>query len=70
MFSAAPTIPWTSTLGLSAATAAINPENGACAAHVVFISPMPGAGLMHRPPESKVRPLPTNTSFFLGFLGT
>ena len=34
-----------------------------------FMSTIEPAGLIHRPPASKVRPLPTNTTFFLGRVG-
>jgi hypothetical protein len=34
-----------------------------------FMSPMDAAGLMHRPPASNVRPLPTNTTRFFALAG-
>jgi hypothetical protein len=42
-------------------------STAAAPAMSLFISPMPGAGLMHKPPESNVRPLPTKHSFFFSF---
>ena len=35
-----------------------------------FISPMPAAGLIERPPESNVMPLPTKTIRRFAFFGT
>ena len=68
MFSAAPMIPWTSTDGLSAATAAMSAITFAAPPMSPFISSIPGAGLMQTPPVSKVRPFPMKTSFFLAFM--
>jgi len=70
MFSAAATIACTSTSGRTVATAAIAPSTAAAPPMSDFISPIPAAGLMHSPPESKVMPLPTNTIFLSFFFGT
>ena len=65
MFSALPMMPWTSTLGFTAATAAMSATTLAAPPMSPFISSMPGAGLMQMPPVSNVRPLPTKTIFFV-----
>ena len=65
MFSAAAMIPMTFTGGLSAATACIAPSTVAPPPMSVFMLYMPSAGLMSRPPESKVIVLPTSATVFV-----
>ena len=54
---------------LSRAAANTMPSVAADPAMSHFMSAIDPAGLMHRPPASNVRPLPTNTAFFLGRAG-
>ena len=61
-FSVAPTMPRTRTGAASSASAATASITAAPPAMSNFISICEGPGLIHRPPESNVIPLPMNAS--------
>ncbi len=69
MFSAMAMTASTATLGLRAAMAFMAPSTAAEPAMSLFMAPMPSAGLMEMPPESKVSPLPTRPRWNLAPLG-